>query len=364
MKRQTDARPNWAQFSGYQSPNYTNVPDQLLDEHLAFLSGAELKVILYIIRRTFGFKKDADTISLSQMLTGIVTREGQRLDYGVGLSKKTLLQALRDLQQKHLIHAQQQRSRERGNEPTRYSLNLHSDPLGVKSQFPLEEKLHQGGGGVTAPSPWGNKSPTQETALQETDHNLRISNINASESAAQDARAVSNVHPPLEQSLGQKTSPSLRTTRQSRRREGVTDVGRILLAAHPELVYDPRSDPKQRTISPQLAACVTDISHCFGDAHHLRSNLTRAIRLQNQQQLLEAVFVAKLYEARAITRDRQVSQRGGPSKPISKPMAYFWQVVEDVLGTRHITPDVVPDIAGAATRQGRRPRWSDGQEDG
>src|SRR5947209_18974009 len=97
-RRVEEDSPDWTTFTGYASPNYTPVPDQLFDEHLCFLSGAELKVLLYIIRRTFGFKKDSDTISLSQMLGGIERRDGTVLDRGVGLSKKTLLQALRDLQ--------------------------------------------------------------------------------------------------------------------------------------------------------------------------------------------------------------------------------------------------------------------------
>jgi hypothetical protein len=43
-------------FKGFLSPRYTQVPDELFDELMAYLSGAELKVLLYIIRRTFGFK--------------------------------------------------------------------------------------------------------------------------------------------------------------------------------------------------------------------------------------------------------------------------------------------------------------------
>src|SRR3954467_12959511 len=90
-------------FRGFRSPNYTQVPDELFDELLSVLSGAELKVLLYIIRRTFGFKRDADAISLSQMMSGIVTHDGDRLDRGVGLSKPTLLQALRSLEANNII---------------------------------------------------------------------------------------------------------------------------------------------------------------------------------------------------------------------------------------------------------------------
>ena len=56
---------NTATFQGFSAPNYTQVPDELFDDLMTDLSGAELKVLLYIIRRTFGFKKTEDTISLS-----------------------------------------------------------------------------------------------------------------------------------------------------------------------------------------------------------------------------------------------------------------------------------------------------------
>jgi len=41
------------------------VPDAVVDEFMVDLTGADLKALLYIIRRTFGFKKDRDDISLS-----------------------------------------------------------------------------------------------------------------------------------------------------------------------------------------------------------------------------------------------------------------------------------------------------------
>jgi hypothetical protein len=58
-ERNNQRGPDWAAFQGYSTPSYTMVPDELFDEHLPFLSGAELKVLLYIIRRTFGFKRIA-----------------------------------------------------------------------------------------------------------------------------------------------------------------------------------------------------------------------------------------------------------------------------------------------------------------
>jgi len=46
-------------FEGFDTPNSTLVPDVVFDRLLTKLGEAELKALLYIIRRTFGFKKDA-----------------------------------------------------------------------------------------------------------------------------------------------------------------------------------------------------------------------------------------------------------------------------------------------------------------
>src|SRR3954453_19188824 len=115
-------------FAGLTSPNTTQVPDQLFDEVFPFLSGAELKLLLYITRRTFGFKKDQDQISLSQMLGGIRTKDGRILDPGVGLTKKTLLGAIRRLTAVGIILKERRRSADRGDEATTYSLNIVSGP--------------------------------------------------------------------------------------------------------------------------------------------------------------------------------------------------------------------------------------------
>jgi phage replication O-like protein O len=115
-------------YKGYSSPNYTPVPDELFDEQLPDLSGSELKVLLYIIRRTFGFKKDSDNISLNQLLHGITTKEGEVLDRRTGLTKKTLLEAIKSLVEKNLIITERRRSKEKGDEPTTYRLNLISHP--------------------------------------------------------------------------------------------------------------------------------------------------------------------------------------------------------------------------------------------
>jgi hypothetical protein len=154
-------------FKGYTKPNYTPVPDELFDEQLPDLSGAELKVLLYIIRRTFGFKKERDNISLNQLLHGITTKEDVVLDRGTGLSKKTLLETIKNLIEKNLIISERRRSKEKGDEPTTYRLNILG---GVKenSNTPRGVKSTPGGGAKSTPPPSDKNYTTQETVLQET----------------------------------------------------------------------------------------------------------------------------------------------------------------------------------------------------
>lgn len=113
-------------FKGFDSPNSTQVPDQLFDRLLSHLNGAELKVLLYIIRRTFGFKKINDNISINQISKGIITKKGKVLDNGTGLSRSTVIRTIKSLLQKNIIIANRRTNKTKGNLPTTYSLNIIS----------------------------------------------------------------------------------------------------------------------------------------------------------------------------------------------------------------------------------------------
>lgn len=55
---------------------FTQVPNLILDENMASLTGSEFKVLICICRKTYGFQKKADAISTSQIsrMTGISNR--------------------------------------------------------------------------------------------------------------------------------------------------------------------------------------------------------------------------------------------------------------------------------------------------
>ena len=94
---------DYKKFEGFPDPHWTQVPDLVFDGMLPDLSGAELKVLLYLIRRTYGFKKDGDSITFSQLCHGIRRSDGTVIDRGTGLSKSTVSLAIKTLEEKHLI---------------------------------------------------------------------------------------------------------------------------------------------------------------------------------------------------------------------------------------------------------------------
>jgi len=61
----------------YPKPNYTQIPNVLLDEHLSSMAESELKVVLAIARKTFGWHKEQARLSLTHLeeLTGL-SRQG------------------------------------------------------------------------------------------------------------------------------------------------------------------------------------------------------------------------------------------------------------------------------------------------
>jgi hypothetical protein len=326
MSSSEDQKPP---FRGFRSPNYTPVPDELFDELLVELSGAELKALLYIIRRTFGFKRDSDNISLSQMLQGIRTRDGRVLDRGVGLSKKTLLLALRTLEERGIILTERRQSAEKGNEPTAYRLNVISgdsapSPLGEESTPPLGEKLHQGVGGESTPSPWGKNYTTQETVgqetvLQETEYS------NSFELLTQKSKTVSTFEKSKKRDkIARNDSQGIAEPQAQRRSTGgMKKIGELLgRHAPPQPAANNSQQPRQprrrgRPVkypaTPAIEALLTQwTNELHDDPEHAQSNVSQAARLWAESGVSEDTFRDLLYDAR-----RRTTQAGNVEKRAS-----------------------------------------------
>lgn len=151
-------------FRGFQSPTTTPIPDEVFDLLLPDLSGAALKVLLYICRRTFGFKKESDTISLNQIAEGITTREGRVLDAGTGLSKRHVQRALKSLEEQQIVEVTRTVAEDGANEINVYALHFAAG-VGTKSPYGRDKKYPR----------VGTPTSTTRNSRQQTE-NITVSN--------------------------------------------------------------------------------------------------------------------------------------------------------------------------------------------
>jgi phage replication O-like protein O len=150
-----------APFPGFQFPNTTQIPNEVFDTLMPHLSGGELKVLLYICRRTFGFRKDSDSISLTQIAHGITTKAGRVLDQGTGLSKRQVQRALRGLENRKVILVERKVDETGLHEINTYRLNVRgSDNMSL----PIETSVS---GGVGTAASLGVETPVSATKQRE-----------------------------------------------------------------------------------------------------------------------------------------------------------------------------------------------------
>ena len=148
------------------------------------LRGAEIKVFLYISRRTLGFKKRVDAIGMDQLMNGIRTRKGRRLDHGTGLSESGVKKAVRALIDKGLIR------RVRQKDPQRPSQDIQSL---YALRFRDKEGGHKGapGGGTGVPRVGTQEKPTGGHHRVPTIDSSRNSSTDSSPSSSPDGDGTS-----------------------------------------------------------------------------------------------------------------------------------------------------------------------------
>lgn len=142
-------------------PNFTQMPNILFDEWLPKLRHAELLVLLAIYRKTFGYHKSKDQISLSQLM---------KL---TGLAKQHIVSAATKLEHKKLV--KKIVSGKNGNQQTIYEIITSEEQETSNLELPVTQsyRLHkvtgnvelQETGNVELPPPGNIKLPTKETNI-------------------------------------------------------------------------------------------------------------------------------------------------------------------------------------------------------
>jgi len=183
---------------------YTSEAYELLsDRWMGRLNGAEWKVLYYATRRTIGFGKPTDRISLGQFQHGIKTRQGRQLDIGTGLSRDAVLKALTSLTDMGLLITEKGQR----NVPNLYGLNW---PAITDSQKVTSQKNGLPGGTKNRPQvvrktdPQLSVSTLSVATLRNTDSDYQTTNGKTGHSSPdQDWRQIASL---IERILGRPIS--------------------------------------------------------------------------------------------------------------------------------------------------------------
>jgi len=322
---------NHYEFQGFGSPNFTQVPDEAIDQLMPRLSGAEFKVLLYIIRRTYGFKKSADDISLKQMVEGIKTREGKQLDSGTGLTKETVTLAVKHLVEQRVITARRNQSERRGDEATTYQLQF---------QVPVSEN----------PTPRVGKSDPQETVRQKT---ASFGGLLAQEALASPHASPSKFRNATHEEFSEKTSQGTGNPEQrTPHRSGFVPLGSVLPTSSVIPTGERRADQATRHAQTDKPAAA---SHPTGEEDRQLTSQAQPTAPDKEQssQVPDLTHEPKRRQNRILAR--QVSQPEPPSQSPAPPTSSAEQENQARAPQKPVTTDTTAAeteaLSGISARQ-------------
>ncbi len=283
-------------FPGFGSPAYTPVPDILFDELVSELSESELKVLLYIMRRTFGFKKNADDISIKQMAEGIVTKEGRRLDRGAGISQSSAIRGVKGLVEKGIVVASRNRTKASGDVASTYELRFSYQIAETRPVYQFDR---------------GDEPP-----VYQFDRPSPVSQIDTPPSVNLREARLSNSY--TQKTVEQKTVDQ--------------ETDRIVDYSKKEDITFSYSETRIA-----LQPYVEDLAREFLDQAKLPSSVTRMVNLCKQSGLELNDFIDVMMAARAKTKEYSASIKSVPEGERwgkKSRMAYFYSVLEDMLNLK------------------------------
>jgi hypothetical protein len=355
---------------GLPNPNTTPLPNCLVDEYLPYFTGAELKVILYLVRRTLGFHKTRDAISLSQICGGIVRKDGRRLDWGTGLHKSTACDALNSLIAWGMIKRVTRRDPARGDLPTEYILWIDGEGDEIPGD-PAEDDAprnpgpgHGGADGRRARGARRASASVTVVPVSGTSDTPLSGGPDTPVSAISDAPV--SVPPDIQpRGLQKKTKTDPSNIRKAspdhvireERPPASTGMAATGCAATPAAT--PPREFAAKGVRADASACNDPAREAlhrfaevaareFNDAAPFGATLSRLINLHRRSGLSTAEFADRFDAARQRTKERTGAIRLPAAKGTDgsfagkNKMPYFFALLEDLLGLRSAPDDPVP----------------------
>jgi len=298
----------------FARPTTTATPDEIFEEWVHVLRHGELLALLYIVRRTLGFKKEQDSISYTQFLHGIVTREGKVLDRGCGItSRTTLAAALRRLEELRLIRSDKMQDARGDRATTRYSLWFAGDD----DQGAADHAVAEGqttAARVTVPARGGARTVPPPYADRTTGGTIRVL-------------------PVVRGSYPQQTVETTNTTQQtvlSKRTPTVVHVASPLDSTDSTTSTGELTSTAMGESPSPVATAVAHLSAEFGDDAP-RASQTRVANMQRAAGLDDADLRPLLDEAAAIARSQAgaITKRGRGGEIVRMP--YLLATLRDLV---------------------------------
>ncbi len=260
-------------FDGFRSPRYTQVPDEAFDVLMARLTPAEFKVMMYIIRRTFGFHKPSDAISLRQIVSGVRTRDGRALDYGTGLSKAGAIKAIQGLVGKGVLLTERQSRGGHRFDATVYRLPIVDAPQDMPvhsvDSDPRRKAVHS----VDSPS-----QPSEQPSVHPVDSQVTVG----------DSESEKQQHQPPVAAVASGESPTSKDLLRRIALFGIdSETASNLLAAHGESrlahVLDSLTSRRAEGWQPRTT-CAAWIVACLRHGYDLGSASPAPIPLVDREE--------------------------------------------------------------------------------
>jgi len=290
MPKNTDTSVLQTPFTGFGRPesNFFRLPNEWIDITAGIDNIAELKVVQYILRHTWGYQEYSikKHITIDEFIRGRKRKDGSRMDQGTGLSEMSVRNGIAKALEHGFIEAIVDDS-DKARVKKYYALKMQKDEPYEKDAYEEVQSLESG---VQSLDPKGTSfRPRSEKDTLERNVYIRNSRsklqrkISKEKQGYQSFQAVGDL-------LKQKTE----------------EQGR-------EVQHLPES----------MEASIDDISTEFHDAGNRRSNRTHVLHIYQVSGKSAERFTSSLYEARSITK-----QQGS----IKKQMPYFFRVLEDITG--------------------------------
>ena len=332
--------------------SYFNVPAFFVDVIAAIDNLAELKVIMYIMRHTWGFREFWRPIRLTtdELMHGRFKKGGERMDSGTGLSKSAVQDGL-DRALKHGFIECLVDDHDQARVKHYYRLRMLSE----EQEGPESDEI------VTtfekSASPDENEVVTTNVTTVTEENYTELEDNSAEQETEEYDPYAGTIFSPNYQAPEQKnfvseaelkTTPevvknyprgSYQTPRTQYRTNTTNSLTKEIRNVHPSLNLEeairflptPDQLPKPKAKSPAfIRNIMTDFSRDLGDHDHIPSNIGQTAKLYRNAGLTEEAFIQALYDAREAakkaTQIKHLNSYGNPNR-----MPYFFRCLARAL---------------------------------